>query len=72
MHILRTAAKMRRNVTTYARDLADRYLARYGLSYDAWMAAVSRGAVPVNVARAGFIERDLRREAASLRRALVR
>src|SRR5207248_10210438 len=36
--ILRTAAEMRRDVAVSARDLADRYLARYGLDYDAWMA----------------------------------
>jgi hypothetical protein len=45
-HIAATAARMQRSVHLYAKDIADRYLARYGLSYDTWMAAVAQGASP--------------------------
>jgi hypothetical protein len=61
--ILETAAQMRVEVADYARDLADRYLARHGLSYDAWMAAVGGGLAPAVVARAGRIDRALLKEA---------
>lgn len=45
MRILRTASHMRREIAGLARDLADHYFARAGLSYDAWMAAVGTGNV---------------------------
>lgn len=56
----------------YARSIADRYLARCGLTYDSWMAAVDRDAHPVMVARATEIERDLRKVARDMRARLRR
>jgi hypothetical protein len=66
-HIAATAARMQRSVHLYAKDIADRYLARYGLSYDTWMAAVAHGASPRLVARAARIEESLLRRAEELR-----
>jgi len=65
--MLHQARKMRRDVARFARTIADRYLARYGLSYDAWMAAVGRDARSVLVARATKISRDLSRLATEMR-----
>jgi hypothetical protein len=65
--LLGRAKEMRTKVAAYARNLADRYLARYGLSYDSWMAAVGRDAHPVMVARATQIQRDLRKVADEMR-----
>jgi hypothetical protein len=65
--MLHMAKEMRTRVAAYARNLADRYLARYGLSYDSWMAAVGRDAHPVMVARATQIQRDLRKVADEMR-----
>jgi hypothetical protein len=62
-----TAARMRRNVHVYARDLADRYLARFGLSYDRWMAIVGADATPRMVAQAGRIRDALLEEADRIR-----
>jgi hypothetical protein len=64
--ILGTAVEMRREVAAYARDLADRYLAQYGITYDGWMAAVAQGATPRLVARAGEISRGLRAQAGEI------
>jgi hypothetical protein len=58
-HILETGARMRKRVATYARDLADRYLARFGYTYDSWIAAVGHGPTPALAARARSIERAL-------------
>jgi hypothetical protein len=57
--MLHLATGMRRQVASYARSLADRYLARYGLTYDGWMAAVGSNAQPVVLAHASKIRRGL-------------
>jgi hypothetical protein len=62
--ILGTAARMRRETAALSRDLANIYLARYGLTYDSWMAAVAQGATPSLLARASAISRDLEKRAA--------
>ena len=60
LDMMNKAAKMRRSVQAYARDLADRYLARFGYTYDTWMAAVGQGDTSRLAARAGQIEHGLR------------
>ena len=70
--IMRTAARMQRNVNVYVRDLADQYLARYGLTYDTWMAAVSQDATPQLVARAAKIREELQKRADELRATTLR
>jgi hypothetical protein len=55
--MLRNAKEMKTNVAQLARSIADRYLARYGLTYESWMAAVGAGASPVLVAGGSALER---------------
>jgi hypothetical protein len=57
--MLQLASGMRRQVAAYARSLADRSLARYGLTCDGWMAAVAADARPVVLARAQMIRQGL-------------
>jgi hypothetical protein len=70
--MLRNATEMKANVAHLARSIADRYLARYGLTYDSWMAAVGAGASPVLVAQAARLSKDLERVGATLRAQLPR
>jgi hypothetical protein len=70
-HILGVGAQMRRGVAALAGELADSYLARHGLSYDGWMAAVANYA-PKALARASEMVRDLEKLAAKKREAMQR
>ena len=65
--VMATAAEMRRESVALARDLADHYLARYGMTLDGWMAAVGQGATPAFATRANELVRDLNGEARVLR-----
>jgi hypothetical protein len=65
--ILRTAGEMRRGAAALAKGIANRYLARFGLTYDTWMASVAQGAAPQVVAQAKEITQSLRSTAEELR-----
>jgi hypothetical protein len=64
--ILADIADMQKDAQVYAKDIADRFLARYGYSYDSWMAAVQRGDRPTLAIRAREIERGLQEYVAQM------
>ncbi len=67
-HIEAVGEEMRRDVAVYSRDIADRYLASYGMDLNGWMAAVSQGAVPQVVAQAARIEKELTKKVEEMKR----
>jgi hypothetical protein len=66
LRILRAGERMRKNAVALARGLADRLLARHGLSYDAMFAAAT-SAQPTLVARAQRVGGELADEARRMR-----
>jgi hypothetical protein len=53
------AAEMRKEVATYAREIGNDYLARYGFTVDSWIAAVGRSPRSRTLARARAIDEGL-------------
>jgi hypothetical protein len=64
--ILETARQMRGEVALLSRDLADRYLGRFGYDLSSWLAAAGNPN-PTVIAQATAMERKLRRMAERLR-----
>jgi hypothetical protein len=68
--IIRTGQEMERDAPKYARNLADTYFARFGLSYDKWMAAVGSDAREVVVAKAAEISKSLELHVDQMRKSI--
>jgi hypothetical protein len=61
------ARTMLRGAERWARAIADRYFAKFGLTYDAWMASVGTGPAPKVAAHAREMAAALARETARLK-----
>jgi hypothetical protein len=70
--IIEIGADMIRDAGTYARQIADAYFARVGLTYDQWMAAVDGNARPLLLARAQTLVAAMQQETTRLQAALRR
>jgi hypothetical protein len=67
-NMIRIAERLKKNAVVYAKAFANRYLARYGLSYDTWMAAVGTESRSWVLAKKTEIEEQMKRETSRLQK----